>query len=174
MITRCARQGVPFGAVAWDTRGGPGREDPQALLEAVGTLAHVQSAENAQAGGLLAHCQGAQRFRIRSVQQRPDGLWAARVCTLAGDAARAPPQTLVATVRALATTIRQLQARHAPSVAPPYEFDDAGWVANRWCELLPIPQATKQKLMELVDPVVRLQLVDNFLRQSGVLGAPER
>ena len=54
----------------------------------------------------------------------------------------------------------------------PYEFDDAGWVANRWCEILPIPQDAKQRLMELTDPVVRLQLVNDFLRQKGVLEPP--
>ena len=37
-------------------------------------------------------------------------------------------------------------------VAPflePYRFDDAGWVANRWCEILPISQAAKFKLMTM-------------------------
>jgi hypothetical protein len=44
-------------------------------------------------------------------------------------------------------------------------------VANRWCELLPISLAAKQRLMELDDPVVRLRLVDEFLRKRGVIGA---
>jgi Lon protease-like protein len=35
------------------------------------------------------------------------------------------------------------------ALAPPYRLDDAGWVANRWCELLPVPLAAKQKLMAL-------------------------
>ena len=49
------------------------------------------------------------------------------------------------------------------------EANDAGWVANRWCEILPISLAAKQKLMELTDPLVRLQLVDEFLRGKGVV-----
>ena len=36
-------------------------------------------------------------------------------------------------------------------------------------ERAPIPQAAKQKLMELPDPIVRLQLVDDFLRSKGVV-----
>ena len=44
-------------------------------------------------------------------------------------------------------------------------------MANRWCELLPIPQGARQKLMELEDPVVRLKLVDEFLRSRGVIEA---
>jgi len=42
-------------------------------------------------------------------------------------------------------------------------------VANRWCEILPIPLAAKQKLMELDSPLLRLQIVDEFLRGKGVL-----
>ncbi|MDP1792121.1 MAG: peptidase S16, partial [Methylibium sp.] len=52
----------------------------------------------------------------------------------------------------------------------PYRFEDAGWIANRWCEILPISVAAKQKLMELPDPLVRLKLVDEFLRSKGVVG----
>ena len=53
--------------------------------------------------------------------------------------------------------------------AKPYRLDDAGWVANRWCELLPITMAAKQKLMELEDPVIRLSLVDGYLRDKNVV-----
>ena len=42
-------------------------------------------------------------------------------------------------------------------------------VANRWCEILPIPLAAKQRLMELPDARVRLALVDEFLRGQGVV-----
>ncbi len=44
-------------------------------------------------------------------------------------------------------------------------------MANRWCEMLPISLAAKQKLMELDDPLVRLQLVHEYLRGKGVVGA---
>jgi Lon protease-like protein len=53
--------------------------------------------------------------------------------------------------------------------AEPFRLDDAGWVANRWCELLPIPLSAKQKLMALEDPVVRLSVVDGYLRDKQVV-----
>ena len=53
--------------------------------------------------------------------------------------------------------------------APPFRLDDAGWVANRWCELLPVSLAAKQKLMALEDPVIRLSLVDGYLRDKKVV-----
>jgi Lon protease-like protein len=42
-------------------------------------------------------------------------------------------------------------------------------VANRWCEILPIPLAAKQRLMALSDPQLRLRLVDEYLRGKGVV-----
>jgi Lon protease-like protein len=51
---------------------------------------------------------------------------------------------------------------------PPYRLDDCGWVANRWCELLPMPLEHKQRLMELDNPLVRLELVGDLLARSGI------
>ena len=50
----------------------------------------------------------------------------------------------------------------------PYKFDDCGWVANRWCELLPIPVAMKQQFMELDNPLLRLELVNDILDRSDI------
>ena len=72
-------------------------------------------------------------------------------------------------VRGLRDTVAALQAQGSDPFLLPHRFDDAGWVANRWCELLPIPQSARQKLMELPDPLVRLEIVDDFLRRQGVL-----
>ena len=58
-------------------------------------------------------------------------------------------------------------AGHARRSCSRYRFDDAGWVANRWCEILPIPLAAKQKLMELPDPVVRLRAGRRLPAQQG-------
>ena len=50
----------------------------------------------------------------------------------------------------------------------PYRLDDCGWVSNRWCELLPISVEMKQRLMELENPVVRLELISDILDRSGI------
>ena len=52
----------------------------------------------------------------------------------------------------------------------PYQLDDCGWVANRWCELLPLPLQLKQRLMELDNPLVRLELVGDVLARTGIAG----
>ena len=73
------------------------------------------------------------------------------------------------TVRGLANAIASLKAQGSEPFDAPYHFELAGWVANRWCEILPVPLAAKQKLMELPDPLARLALVDEFLRGKGVV-----
>ena len=55
-------------------------------------------------------------------------------------------------------------ARGAARLAAGAQGDDAGWVANRWCEILPLPLEAKQRLMTLEDPVARLEVVDSLMR----------
>jgi len=49
----------------------------------------------------------------------------------------------------------------------PYRWDDCGWLANRWCELLPLQPELKQRFMSLDSPLLRLELVSDTLRQIG-------
>jgi Lon protease-like protein len=74
-------------------------------------------------------------------------------------------------VDALQQALEALLAQDIKPFAEPLQWRDAGWVANRWCELLPITLAAKQRLMELEEPSMRLQLVDEFLRSRQVLNS---
>ena len=53
--------------------------------------------------------------------------------------------------------------------ARPLRFDEAGWVANRWCEILPIPLSARQKLLEVDDPELRLSVIYSYLQQQEIL-----
>ena len=44
-----------------------------------------------------------------------------------------------------------------------------GWVANRWCELLPFSNPQKQALLALDNPLIRLELVQDMLNDYGML-----
>ena len=57
-------------------------------------------------------------------------------------------------------------AEHMP-LAPPFRLDDCGWVADRWCELLPLPAAEQARLLALPDPVARLAAVRQALRDAS-------
>jgi hypothetical protein len=51
----------------------------------------------------------------------------------------------------------------------PAQLDDAAWVANRWCEILPVSLLAKQKLLELDDAQARLAIVHQYLQQHKII-----
>jgi Lon protease-like protein len=48
-------------------------------------------------------------------------------------------------------------------------LENAAWVANRWCEILPIPLKARQKLLELNDAQSRLSIIYRYLQQHKIL-----
>jgi uncharacterized protein len=171
LITECLRTRAPFGVVGLKQGSDAGDLSAAVQLESVGVLARLDEVDAEQAGILRVRCTGLSRFRITAPpEQRDNGLWIApAVERLGDDPLHHPGPAMLQTVQALAEAIRKLAERGTEPFAPPYRLDDAGWVANRWCELLPVPLAAKQKLMELEDPVIRLSLVDGFLRDKKVV-----
>jgi uncharacterized protein len=171
LVTECMRTQQPFGVVCLKTGSEAGANAKTVVLEEVGVLAHIDTVDAEQPGILRVRCNGGQRFRIRKpAQQQDNGLWVAeRVKLLPDDAARQPGAAVLQTVSALAEAIKKLSADERNPFVPPYKLDDAGWVANRWCELLPVSLAAKQKLMELDDPTIRLSIVDGYLRDKKVV-----
>ena len=169
LMAECLREQRPFGVVALrkgaEVRGGKVRVE----FESTGVLARLLDVDGAQPGILNVRCRGTSRFAIESSQQREDGLWVGQCKALPDDAVMRPGRGLRDSVQALANAIVTLEAQGASPFLQPYELDNAGWVANRWCEILPIPLGAKQKLMELSDPSVRLKVVDEFLRSKEVL-----
>jgi Lon protease-like protein len=169
LVSECLRTQQPFGVICLRQGAEAGR-GAQVELEQVGVLARIDEVDAEQAGILRLRCIGGSRFRLRAPPaQRASGLWEAPAVLLPDDPPRLPGPAMLATVQALAEAIRKLQQQDKRPFVQPYRLDDAGWVANRWCELLPVSLAAKQKLMELDDPVIRLSLVDGFLRDKKVV-----
>ncbi|KAB2892439.1 MAG: peptidase S16 [Burkholderiaceae bacterium] len=173
MVRKCQHAGAPFGVVALSS----GREvrqagAPQEQFHDVGTLAVIEQLETPQPGLITLLGRGTQRFRILQRSHLPHGLWIADVEQIAADAPVRVPGDLRKTAMALQHVLQNLQGRqpepHTPTPPTPEQFDDCGWVANRWCELLPVPLALKQQLMELENPLVRLELVGDILERTGI------
>ena len=177
MIGKSYKAGTPFGVVAL-TKGSEVRQRAQEPAPGhgfaveqfadVGTLAHIIELRVLQPGLLRIRCKGGERFRIASRQQLLHGLWMAQAHALPGDKPLDIPQDL----RPVAHTLSSLiEAQHNGEAAvqvpfdPPYRLDDCGWVANRWCELLPMPTPMKQSLLQLDNPLLRLELVGDLLNQ---------
>ncbi len=170
LIGACLRQQQPFGVVCLRQGAEVGVSGTTVLLEDVGVLAHLDEVDAERPGILRVRCSGGQRFRLMGQPAQSDnGLWRCPVQALPPDPLRLPGPSMLSTVTALAEAIRKLQETDRLPFAPPFRLGDAGWVANRWCELLPIPLAAKQKLMALEDPVIRLSLVDGYLRDKKVV-----
>jgi Lon protease-like protein len=172
LVADCLRRQQPFGVVCLlqgeEVRAG---KSASVRFESAGVLARLDDVDSEQPGVLRARCTGTRRFRLEGgAQQQADGLWVGAAALLPDDPAQAPAAELQPTVQALANAIATLKAQGAEPFNLPHRLDDAGWVANRWCEILPITLAAKQKLMELDDPQVRLQLVHDYLRGKGVVG----
>jgi uncharacterized protein len=172
MIGRCHRAGAPFGVVCL-TQGSEVRQPgAKEAFCSVGTLATITEFDTPQPGLLMIRASGTQRFRITSRDQLKHGLWVADVERLPADQSVPVPPDLRATADALGKLIESLQQRtgaeaHMP-LQGPWRLDDCGWVANRWCELLPLPTEMKQRLMELDNPLVRLELVGDVLARTGI------
>ena len=172
MIGRCHKAGAPFGVVSL-TQGNeirqPGGKD---AFSAVGTLATIDTFETPGPGLMMIRVSGAQRFRITASDQLKHGLWIASVQRLDADLVVPIPDDLQSTSQALAKVIHSLEQKAlTPEQSPvqgPWKLQDCGWVANRWCELLPLPVTLKQRLMELDNPLVRLELVSDVLARTGI------
>ena len=176
MIGQCHRNSTPFGVVALQQgsevqRAGAAAES----FHAVGTLARIVQFEATQPGLMTIRCEGTERFRITERRQLKHGLWTADVTLLPPDMAVPVPDDLQAAASLLDEWLQSLRTQGvAESDWPlqvPVQLQDCGWLANRWCELLPLPAAMKQQLMELDNPLVRLELVVDLLaRQQDAPG----
>lgn len=186
MISKCHKTGAPFGivsltegaevrrladAAAKNTASGGDGFAPEAF-SAIGTLATISEYSVPQAGLMVIRCAGVQRFKISRREKLRYGLWIADVARLENDMAVSIPPDLQKTATALDKLIQSVKPADgsAPKIPllPPYQLDDCGWVANRWCELLPLPLALKQQLLELDNPLVRLELVCDILERTGI------
>lgn len=170
LMKRCERSGEPFGVVCLLSghevrRAGPATEAES--LAPIGTLARLERIAHPRPGLVLIEARGAQRFRLDSTQQLPHGLWTGAAQVLPDDAPTPVPPELASLGPRLQGVFKALSAREGapPPPAPPDDprWHDAGWLANRWAERLPVPLEERQRLMSLDNPLWRLELVAEWL-----------
>lgn len=176
MIGKCRKADVPFGVVTLTSGAEVRKAGAEAeRFAAVGTLAEIREFESPQSGLLQIECVGTQRFRIRDTALQKHGLWVAEVEAMPDDIALEIPDDLKHTATALRRLIDTLEERrHAQGepvrlpIGAPYRLNDCGWVANRWCELVPMQLELRQRLMALDSPLMRLELVSDLLARAGI------
>jgi Lon protease-like protein len=172
MIGACQRDGSVFGVVALQQGTEvqrPGAESIEAF-QSLGTLARIVDFVQTAPGLMQIRCIGEQRFRIQRQEKLAGGLWVADVTSIAPDPFMPIPDDLAGVAGKLGELIRILQARRVPAeqmpLAPPYELEDCAWVANRWSELLPLDTALRQDLLAQESPLLRLELISDFLDRT--------
>ncbi len=151
MIGRCMREGQPFGVLLIVDGAEAGSV---AQLASVGSGARIVDFETLDDGLLGILCRGERRFRLLQQRTQPDGLYVGQVRWLSD-----PPHTpLEDARRPLGNVLRKVIGEYgelARHLQP--DFGDAGWVANRFAELLPLSRAAQQQLLEIDDPTARLE-----------------
>lgn len=172
MVTSCLRDQRAFGVVCLKQ----GQEvkqpgDAGALrFEPIGTLAHVVDVDADTPGLLHIRCGGGVRFECNATRMASDGLWWADAASFLSDDTVVPPGPEgQSAADALGRALTVLDVRQPGLMPHERQLENAGWVANRWCELLPISLAARQQLMVLQDPRQRLHLVCEYLREKQLI-----
>ena len=147
-----------------------GREAGEpAVPHAIGCTARIVDWDVPAPGLFKLTARGEQVFRIdeRSVQR--DGLIRARVTLIVPP----PAQPLAPAYVGLRALYDRIVERFGENVFPsPQRPEDGGWLCHRLTDLLELPMAAKQRVLETIEPTARQALLWDLLRaQAGPGGS---
>lgn len=153
MVAECGRNGSGFGIcllLDGNEVGAP------ATSAAFGTEAVIEDFGTTPEGLLSLRVRGQRRFHVVRTRIRDTGLVMADIefCVEDTSAPRLRPEHAF-----LGELLRRILAQISDGNADPEPalFEDAAWVGWRLAEVLPLPQAQRQGLLQLDDPHARLQ-----------------
>lgn len=173
MIRKCLRDNTPFGVISLLDGNEVRRPDEKIQLAKVGTLVNIERHEFVTPTLIEVSTVGYQRFTLLNAAQEKNGLWMGEIQTMPADPAVEIPDYLQGSANALARLINSIDEKGITEeqlpFRKPYKLMDSGWVANRWCELLPLDKPTKLQLLALDNPLLRLELIDDTLAAQGLL-----
>ncbi len=173
LMKKCLRDNTPFGVVSLLDGNEVRRPDEKIQLAKIGTLVNIEKHEFVTPTLIEISTVGSQRFKLLNATQEKNGLWMGEIQTLPSDPVVEIPDYLQGSANALARLINSINekgiAEEQLPFRKPYKLMDCGWVANRWCELLPLDKPTKLQLLALDNPLLRLELIDDTLAAQGLL-----
>jgi hypothetical protein len=156
MVRDCARNETGFGVCL--IREGEEAVSPVKTTE-IGTHARIVDWYTLEDGLLGVSAVGTVRFVVDTSWQEDDGLFRARVNVLPEPAPHRLPEAYSLLAEVLGRFMEKVGHQY-PSWSEDC-LEDAVWVGYRLAELLPLAGIEKQHLLELSDPMERLQsLVD--------------
>jgi len=150
MVRTCMREQQPFGVVLIQEGEEAG---PVATTATVGCSARIVDFYTLQDGLLGISCVGERKFSVLRVWRAPDGLNVGEVSWLEPEPRITLPEEYAQFGASVRRAVAEL-AEHYQHVEK--HFDDAAWIGARITELIPIGLNEKQVLLELDDPIARL------------------
>ncbi len=134
---------------------------------AVGTLATITDWDMENLGVLQVKIKGGERFCILDKTITPSGLVVANVSELGTDTC-SDQHELVPCAAFLRRVLAQIGMTSGVTEG---QYTDASWVSFRLTELLPFNNIVKQKMLELTDANMRLDVLHRFLHEQNLLAA---
>lgn len=164
MVGQCMRTETTFGVCLIAEGEEVGKP---ALAHGVGTEAKIVDWDMSEPGILGLTIRGVRRFRVLEQIAADDGLLTGRI-----EWFDEVPPAPVADRHAALLPLMNMIIRDAGErvIPPPHHLDDAAWVGYRYAEVLPVQALAKQRLLELEDSDLRLNIIQEYLRQQGLLG----
>ena len=159
MIRRSLKGEQDFGIIQIQS----GSEGETASIYSTGTIARIVDWSQGDDGilGIVVH--GGDRFRVLQAETLPDGLNVGRVNVLDEDPGTLVPVEYALMAEVLEKILNSLEEQYA-SVSR--DMRNAGWVANRLAELLPLDMVDKQKCLEIAEPLTRLRQLQGMIRET--------
>jgi len=152
LVRDCARNDSGFGVCL--IREGEEAVSPVKTAQ-IGTYAQIIDWYTLEDGLLGVSATGTVRFVAENAWQEDDGLFRAQVRVLPEPQECAVPEAFSVLCDVLGRFMEKVE-RQYPDYTPD-RLQDALWVGYRLSELLPLGGIEKQHLLELSDPIARLQ-----------------
>jgi len=156
MVSDCLKRNRPFGVLLIRE----GSETGVATPHDVGTTAAITDWYQGSDGILGITAIGEERFRVVHRTQQADGLHIADVELLAAEDDLALPAAHQGLAEILNNVLDDLGRLYE---GLPRHPDDAVWVSNRFLEVLPIDLEDKQRFLESIYTLARLQFISESL-----------
>lgn len=165
MVSRCLSEDRSFGVCL--IAAGP-EVGETALPYLVGTEAIIDACESAGTGVLNLSVRGSRRFDVLDHEVQTSGLLVGTVRWRAA----LPVVPVPSALNNILPLLAMIGGQRNNPLPQPHRLDDAEWVGSRYAEVLPINNRARQALLELDDPVSRLEIIQTFLREHGLLPTP--
>ena len=166
MVSMCLRTGQQFGVCLISS----GKEvGGYAECYEIGTLAKIVDWDRRDDGLLEIVVEGRQRFRLLEQRERANHLAEGDVQLIDDDDC----EELPVQYQLLSDLLRQIAEKFELSYQLDHEkFEDAVWVGYRLSEVLPLESEERQALLEINNPVNRLQHIQDAIEDVTIEETP--